>query len=253
MSASSSSRRRRAGSFVPSLPTMNEMPSSQMRPSHRPSLLAANYDPIDALHQYLNVSRIAIPSGVPPFPPSVDMPVTRSGPLPTHALALFETTSVGPSQCHILPIDGRLYSRGFASDILSQSGPDLTPPSPRTVPQSSHPIVTLPLIPCPVPHLPSVALLLLFGMGLETQINTMAWRLLPPHVIEEFPNAAAMSQTMVRMGEEEFMGYMGYNQGVWKNVLALGPQDKQLVEMIKTVWNVTADAHRKRQRGYARR
>ncbi|KAF4579561.1 hypothetical protein EYR36_001379 [Pleurotus pulmonarius] len=243
MSSSSQTRRRRAGSFVPSLPTTHEMPPSQVRPSQRTSLLAANYDPIDALHQYLSVSRVAVASGVPPFPNTVTMPIVCNGHLPTHALALYETSSDRPSQCYILPIDSRLYSRGFYTDILSQASTGSIPPS-----RSSDGTITLPLVPYPVPHLPSAALLLLFGMGLETQINTMAWRLLPPHVIEEFPNAAAMSQMMVRLGEEDFFSYLAYNQGIWKNVLALGPQDKQLVEMVKTVWNVTADAHRKRQR-----
>jgi hypothetical protein len=95
-----------------------------------------------------------------------------------------------------------------------------------------------------VPHVASIPLLLLFGLGLETQTNLLAFHLLPPQVIEEFPNAAAMAQVMSLLPEDEIQRRVKYNQGIWKNVLALGVRDSNIVELIKTAWNVTAEARR---------
>ena len=38
--------------------------------------------------------------------------------------------------------------------------------------------------------------------------------------------------------------YTAYNQGVWKNVLALGLQDARVMSVVQTVWNVTAESRK---------
>ena len=38
--------------------------------------------------------------------------------------------------------------------------------------------------------------------------------------------------------------YTAYNQGMWKNVLALGLQDSRVMSVVQTVWNVTAESRK---------
>lgn len=38
--------------------------------------------------------------------------------------------------------------------------------------------------------------------------------------------------------------YTVYNQGIWKNVLALGLQDSRVMSVVETVWNVTAESRK---------
>jgi hypothetical protein len=38
--------------------------------------------------------------------------------------------------------------------------------------------------------------------------------------------------------------YKAYNQGMWKNVLALGLQDARVMSVVQTVWNVTAESRK---------
>jgi hypothetical protein len=38
--------------------------------------------------------------------------------------------------------------------------------------------------------------------------------------------------------------YTVYNQGIWKNVLALGLQDSRVMSVVQTVWNVTAESRK---------
>ena len=38
--------------------------------------------------------------------------------------------------------------------------------------------------------------------------------------------------------------YTVYNQGIWKNVLALGLQDPRVMSVVQTVWNVTAESRK---------
>jgi len=77
----------------------------------------------------------------------------------------------------------------------------------------------------------------------------LAWTMLPPQVVEEFPNAAAMSQVMAKtMREQEFQARLKYTQGLWQNTLALGLQDTSIVDLIHTAWNVVAEARRLRDK-----
>jgi hypothetical protein len=60
-----------------------------------------------------------------------------------------------------------------------------------------------------------------------------------------------MAQVMARTcSEEQLQRYVIHNQGLWKNILALGPRDMTIVELVQTAWNVTADARRIRQRAW---
>jgi hypothetical protein len=38
--------------------------------------------------------------------------------------------------------------------------------------------------------------------------------------------------------------YTVYNQGMWKNVLALGLQDSRVMSVVQTIWNVTAESRK---------
>jgi len=128
--------------------------------------------------------------------------------------------------------------------------------------------VTLPIVPLQVPHAPSIALLLLYALGVHTDPSALATALLPLSVAEEFPSAAAMAQAMAAHCEREnnasevrssgggarsLERYMLYNQGMWKNVLALGLQDPRVMSVVQTVWNVTAEARKILARQWERR
>lgn len=184
-----------------------------------------------------------------PLPQVFHMPVLRNAHLPTHVFAVVEADADPSVPPLIVPIDAAFYVHGFRVDLLPQAPQGTAPPVPQFTPQSQSQVVTLPVVPISVPHVASIPLLLLFGLGLETQTNLLAWRLLPPHVIEEFPNAAAMAQVMARLGDEQLRRHIIYNHGLWKNVLALGIKDTRIVELVQTAWNVTAEARRLRQRG----
>ena len=125
-----------------------------------------------------------------------------------------------------------------------------------------HATVTVPLVPLQVPHAPSIPLLLLYALGVRANPSALAATLLPLSVAEEFPSAAAMAQAMATQCERENASivadseasagggwllldrYTVYNQGMWKNVLALGLQDSRVMSVVQTVWNVTAESRK---------
>ena len=122
--------------------------------------------------------------------------------------------------------------------------------------------VTLPIVLLQVPHVQSIALLLLYALGVRTNPSALAAALLPLSVAEEFPSAAAMAQAMAAHCERENNAskvgssgggargwlsldrYTLYNQGIWMNVLALGLQDSRVMSVVQTVWNVTAESRK---------
>ncbi len=129
--------------------------------------------------------------------------------------------------------------------------------------------VVVSVVPLQVPHAPSIPLLLLYALGVRKNPSAIAATLLPLSVAEEFPSAAAMAQTMATQCERDNDGivassssggervaqgaavgwelldrYTVYNQGVWKNVLALGLQDSRVMSVVQTVWNVTAESRK---------
>ncbi|KAJ3927789.1 MAG: hypothetical protein NXY57DRAFT_590217 [Lentinula lateritia] len=212
----------------------------------RPSLLGS-MEPLDALCHHFNVVKTFYTSG-DPLPKYIDMPITRDAHMPSHALALYQSTTTSSIQPLIVPIDADMYNNGFrVDDLIPPVAPGSASPVPFVHPNSGLLTVTLPLVPISLPHIASIPLLLLFGLGLETQTNFLALHLLPPQVISEFPNSAEMARQMSLLAEEEFQRRVRYNQGMWKNVLALGVQDTKIVELVQTAWNVTAEARRFRQ------
>ncbi|KAF9078396.1 hypothetical protein BDP27DRAFT_1309524 [Rhodocollybia butyracea] len=202
---------------------------------YRPSYLGRK-EPLDALCHHFNVVKVSYPSGMS-IPNYFDMTITRDAQMPTHLLA----TSSAPLL--LIPVDARMYNNGFRVDLLPPAEPGSTAPVPYRHPNSGILAISLPVVPISVPHGPSLPLLLLFALCLESQTK-LAPHLLPPQVIEEFPNAAAMAQIMSLLPEDELQRRVEYNQGIWKNVLSLGVRDTDIVELIQTAWNVTAEARR---------
>ncbi len=154
--------------------------------------------------------------------------------LPTHLLACFSAPRARP---YIIPVNVDRYRRVFRTEIISATQP--IPSFTRT-----NQSITLPLVipAITIPHPPSLAFLLLSNLS----ENDVAFQMLPPNVVGEFPNAAAMAQVMSFVGSEEFERRMVWNGGMWRNVLGLGLQNERLVSVVRTAWNVTADARRLR-------
>lgn len=178
------------------------------------------------------------------------MPVIRNVHNPTHVLAvsLANPNAAVLSLPTMTPIQAGLYNIGFKVEILPQGSIDAVPPVPFRSSVNPWHTVSLPVVALTVPHTDSFPLLLLFGLGLEKQLNLLASRLLPVEAIEEFPNAAAMAQVMSKLSVEQFEDYFSYNRGLWQNVLCVGLQDMQVVDLIRTAWNVTAEGRKIRHR-----
>ncbi|KAJ3716594.1 hypothetical protein C8R42DRAFT_678871 [Lentinula raphanica] len=209
------------------------------------SSLLASMEPLDVLFRHFHVVKTSLTPGTP-LPSYFDMPITKDAHMPSHALALYHSTTTPFIQPLIVPIDADKYNNGFRVDILPPAVPGSLSPVPYSHSNSGTPTISLPVISISVPHIASIPLLLLFGLGLETQTNHLALHLLPPQVISEFPNSAEMARQMSLLTEDEFQQRVKYNQGMWKNVLALGIKDSNIVELIQTAWNVTAEARRLR-------
>ncbi|TFK52985.1 hypothetical protein OE88DRAFT_1656734 [Heliocybe sulcata] len=212
--------------------------------------LPANLEPLEALCRYLNVQRISL-SPEETVPSTIDVPIlTDGGRLPTHLFCISDASSSSkPSPPILAPVPADLFSQKFRSDVIPPGRPDSPSPVPRneSLPGTQK-AVTLPVIPLSVPHAASVPLLLLYALGLQPHTTGMATHLLPLEAIEEFPSAAAMSQAMARFcDDDDLRRYVSFNQGLWKNILALGPRDTQVIEMVQTAWNVTAEARRIRR------
>ncbi|KAJ6481815.1 hypothetical protein C8R45DRAFT_871809 [Mycena sanguinolenta] len=213
-----------------------------------PSYLA-NEHPLDALCHHFSLARTSFPPNTP-LHPTFDMqliaPVSRS---PTHALALLPVDNNPNIPPLMVPVDAHLYHQSFGNvDLLPQVAPGHPPPAPHPVPGSPSPAVTLPVVPVNAPHGLSIPLLLLFGLSLETDRNLASRILLPPEAIGEFPNALEMSSVMSRLPESQFEWYFRYNQGLWKNILALAPRNTAFVELVQMTYKVVADARRMRLR-----
>ncbi|KAI9507266.1 hypothetical protein F5148DRAFT_141356 [Russula earlei] len=168
-------------------------------------------------------------------------------------------------------------TRVLPSAAAAASPPSLVLSPSTTVPRIPPslplpPTLTVPLVPLQVPHVPSVALLLLYVLNVRTNPSALAASLLPLSVAEEFPSAAAMAQAMAVHCQRDTVAtasdagsgagdsglgrgggggawltldrYAAYNQGMWKNVLALGLQDSRVISVVQTVWNVTAESRK---------
>ncbi|KAJ6591193.1 hypothetical protein DFH09DRAFT_1026243 [Mycena vulgaris] len=213
-----------------------------------PSFLA-NEEPLDALCHHFSLVKTLFPSNTPlqpTFDMQFEMQFPSGGRMATHVLAILPQDGNPSVPPLMVPIDAHLYHQCFGrADLLPQPTPV---PIPHLVPGTQIHSVTLPVISMSPPHGLSIPLVLLFGLGLETDLNLLASRILPPEVIGEFPNAAAMSTVMSRLKEAQFDWYLRSNQGMWKNILALAPRNTALVELVQTAYKVVADARRMRVR-----
>jgi hypothetical protein len=203
-----------------------------------------------ALCRHFNIHP-TVPASSNAIGSTFNMQVSRDAHMPTHVLAVTAPEQNPSTPPVMLPIDSTLFERGFRFDLsITPAPPGSTAPIPytQTVGESQVLMVTLPVLFITVPHVASLPLLLLFGMKLETQLNLLAWSLLPVNVVEEFPNAAAMSLILSHIRDDQFDRTYRHNQGIWKNTLALGITDPSINEVVQTAWNVTAEARRIRQR-----
>ena len=175
--------------------------------------------------------------------------------MPSHVLAVFDIpeSEWGSSYEPLLvPIRVDLFTRDFRTNIIPPSPPGSTFPVPHSVQHTVGQFVTLPVIPMLVPHAPSIPLLLLFGLGLETRSQLLCCHLLPSEVIGEFPAPPTMANLMATLcSDDQLREYSRFNQGLWKNILSLGPRDLKFIEVVQTAWNVTVEARRIRKRSQA--
>ncbi|KAF8480276.1 hypothetical protein DFH94DRAFT_631080 [Russula ochroleuca] len=229
---------------------------------HSSCLLPPAHHSFRALCYALNVAKTA-PSSACRLTKTHQLAVlNRTSPvLPTHILAVHDAPLSDPNApVTLIPINVDAFSRKLRTSVTNArhnppgrvSVSSSSPFSPATA-VSSMPLpatVIIPLVPFQVPHAPSVPLLLLYALGVRTNPSALAATLLPVSVAEEFPSAAAMAQAMAMQCLRENAGwrlldrYTVYNQGMWKNVLALGLQDSRVMSVVQTVWNVTAESRK---------
>ena len=245
--------------------------------------------------------------------------------MPTHGLVVLPsaaapsagTPASTPSPTHpsfpsspyasVLPINADRFAQHFTYDLARLSPDDASAPG-STLPvpfySGGSQRVELPAITLALPHPPSVALLLFFGMslpvahpslppspdtpdtpgdspsrrrsgtaGLDAHTGLFATFLLPAHVVAEFPATPAMASALLwgcrrypvasrsssgssssedasedepYPDESELRERAAFVGGLWANVLALGPRDGRIVDMVRCAWNVCREARRLR-------
>lgn len=159
----------------------------------------------------------------------------------------------------MLPVCADLYKKGFNPNLPwpKEDDPPEIPDEtedagdqPLTIPTLPEgPVrLSLPVHSISVPHLVSLPLLLLFGLGLETEVEMLPYRLLPSSVVAEFPAPAAMAEVFAKFPEQQFERYHMYIGGFWGNILALGLKERRIMEIASTAWSVASEARRIRQR-----
>ncbi|KAJ7628661.1 hypothetical protein FB45DRAFT_918904 [Roridomyces roridus] len=204
-------------------------------------------DPLDALCHHFSLTKALLPPNAR-IPPTFDM--TLSAPpsrQPTHLFAILPPEDNARVPTLMIPVSAGLYGQSFAADLLP-AGTALPVPHIQNGNGAQPPCVTLPVVPVSAPHSLSIPLVLLFGLGLETDRNLLAQRMLPAQVIGEFPHFPAMVGVMAKLPEQQFEWYLGYTHGMWKNVLALAPKDAGLVEFVQMAHKVIVEAGRLRGR-----
>ncbi|KAJ7057176.1 hypothetical protein C8F01DRAFT_345452 [Mycena amicta] len=214
-----------------------------------PQTFLATEEPLDALCHHFSLAKASLPPNTAvqaSYTMQVIAPVVR---MPTHLLAVLPPPNDPLAPTLLVPVDAHLYHRTFDNaTFIPQPPPGVPHPAPFLDPTTQALLVNLPVIPVTVPHAPSFALLLLFGLGLETDRNLLAAHLLPPEAIGEFPNAAAMSGVVSRLRSSQFDAYWHLNQGLWKNILALAATNPHLGELVPMTLKVVADARKLRIR-----
>jgi len=94
----------------------------------------------------------------------------------------------------------------------------------------------------------SFPLVLLFGLGLEMDVEYLPYRLLPVTVIAEFPAAPAMAEIFAEFPEQDFERYHMHLAGFRDNILFLGLKNQRIMEITTTAWSVATKARLIRQR-----
>ncbi|KAF9238105.1 hypothetical protein BU15DRAFT_88520 [Melanogaster broomeanus] len=219
-----------------------QMTRSRLLPTTH-HVLTQDDDPLDLLYHRFNVAKATLQPGVP-IPSTIDLRVLKDAHIPSHVLAVFDVpeNEWEPSYRPILvPIRTDLYTRDFRTNIIPPSPPGTPYPIPYSCPTLRQANL--------VPHAPSIPLLFLFALGLESRSHLFCCRLLPSEVIGEFPAPPAMAQSMSELcSDSQLAQYITFNQGLWRNILSLCPRDTQFVELVQTAWNVTVEARRIRRR-----
>ncbi|KAI0342466.1 hypothetical protein BDW22DRAFT_1429301 [Trametopsis cervina] len=214
------------------------------------------------------------PRPLPPIPhPTLapPSPVTpsnaSSSTLPAVLLSPPPTSPLSPRGPKPLPPIPSIKTSGLLSPPLSPSPPPLSP-SPPPSPSPSH------TSPSPRRRIDTLP------------VGLLSTYLLPTAVIEEFPAFPAMASVFARTpllpsrsssssspsssSPSSFYtplppspdgtttntdpvdalmdAYVIQNQGMWRNALVLAPQDPRIVEIVRTAWNVTAEARKERER-----
>ena len=67
---------------------------------------------------------------------------------------------------------------------------------------------------------------------------------LPVNVVEEFPNAAAMSLILSKYPDDKFSSIYRQCHGIWMNSLALGLEHPRMVQLLQTAFNIAAEARK---------
>ncbi|KAI0752620.1 hypothetical protein C8Q80DRAFT_1117993 [Daedaleopsis nitida] len=244
------------------IPRTIEMPllrRSEKRPTHALAILSSLAQPNGGSHTPAVPSQPTTPIHYPPSPSTPSLPFTPV-----------------QSEPYVLPIDASLFCAKFGHDVARSLAAGMLIKAAKPLVHRDRAtgadLLTLPLIPLYVPHPPSIPHLLLYAQGLpltsrrvrETpnysrpttlaiarahpSPSTLATHLLPISVIEEFPAAPAMAETMARQCDDESLrDHVVFNQGLWRNVLLLAPTDASVVDLARTAWNVTAEARRLRE------
>ena len=150
----------------------------------------------------------------------------------------------------MLPINAVLFEQAFRLTLdLPPALPGSTAPVPRIDEHTQRLVVALPVVRLTVPHVPSLALLLLYALRLEADLVRLAHILLPAPVVGEFPGLPAMLALLSLRGEPELDAIFRLNQGMRNNSLVLVPVVEELNTVISNAWNVAAEARRAHLRG----
>ncbi|KAA1471899.1 hypothetical protein DENSPDRAFT_880854 [Dentipellis sp. KUC8613] len=223
-------------------------------------------DPLQVICEHFHVAPPA-PLRTAHLRKTHDLPCTGTGTgtadthLPTHLLAVFDLPFGAPdTPVTLIPVRADTLAAHLSADIplppalppstIAHAHPHShshahahTSASPHSHSHAHTRTLRLPVIPIQVPHAPSIPLLLQHTLFPDP--STLAAQLLPLAAVEEFPSAAAMAHVMAACCDGDRLArYLTYNQGVWKNVLALGVRDREVAGVVQTVWNVTAEARR---------
>jgi hypothetical protein len=181
------------------------------------------------------------------IPPTVDIPYSARLLLPTHFLCVHDSRRTETSRSVLVPVRQDLLAARFRAEMIPSQPPSPTP-TPSTMPfyRGKVPHITIPVVTIHVPNASTIPLLFLFALGFRPT-DEMATSLLPPEAIEEFPSAAAMAAVLAGLPEARLRRCVSQNHALWMNILALGPKDEEVTEMVKTAWNVVAEGVRVRR------